>query len=564
MKPWPEDHSVAHWAATTYTEPTYVYSAGSTRLLSPYLSLQPLLRRKTPSRLKFGSDGFTPATPPAVIINVKIWTSGKNGAEVLTGSIYLNKGLMQTVAHREHHSKLNHSALWVINAEGRWVTPGLVDLHSHIGAHSAPALQGASDGNSHKAPILPWPRSIDGLSTHNAAYNLTLSGGVTTAQILPGSANDIGSWTSVPHEASPNRRALDIVKDTRATTVKRSGAMTLIIYPTRVLSETSVSALFANSNGLELEFSNAYNEACKVKLVPDAHFIQQILIPRSLFPPRWGDLSRSRSFEEDLALFASNARKKREMYRGSEIAHRILAENGIPVVMRSDNLVLNSRYLLSKAQLAHYYGLDPTLTLSFVTTVPAAAAGVGLVAKSKKAMTQMLSFGIRTRCLWEHQSNGTQNSNVTAVYSISDSGNVVALYEQATEVGVTSSALPGVDVVINDKVIVCIGHGGSPCPKVFGVDSDLQGGVLAPGLMMFGSPLGLVEIRLEPSTADGDVRDPLTQEIPSILGTDENASIVRAVDGLQFPGRNSLQAFLLLVVSNMIHQHTIGWLIVVA
>jgi hypothetical protein len=53
-------------------------------------------------------------------------------------------------------------------------------------------LQGASDGNSHSAPILPWLRSIDGLNTHDAAYELAIAGGVTTAQILPGSANNIG------------------------------------------------------------------------------------------------------------------------------------------------------------------------------------------------------------------------------------------------------------------------------------------------------------------------------------------------------------------------------------
>ena len=51
---------------------------------------------------------------------------------------------------------------------------------------------GADDTNSYKAPILPWLRSLDGLNTHDDGYGLARSGGVTTAQILPGSANDIG------------------------------------------------------------------------------------------------------------------------------------------------------------------------------------------------------------------------------------------------------------------------------------------------------------------------------------------------------------------------------------
>jgi hypothetical protein len=46
------------------------------------------------------------------------------------------------------------------------------------------------------APILPWLRSIDALNTHDASYELAIAGGVTTAQILPGSANNIGSFSA--------------------------------------------------------------------------------------------------------------------------------------------------------------------------------------------------------------------------------------------------------------------------------------------------------------------------------------------------------------------------------
>ena len=68
---------------------------------------------------------------------------------------------------------------------------------------------------------------------------------------------------------------------------------------------------------------------------------------------------------------------------------------------------------------------------------------------------------------------------------------------------------------------------------------DLKGRSLAPGLTSYGSPLSLVEIRLEPSTNDVTVLDPLVDgNLPSILGKD--AAIIRAVDGLQFQGRNTL------------------------
>ena len=60
-----------------------------------------------------------------------------------------------------------------------------------------PQLSGASDGNSRKGITQPWLRSLDGLNTHDEAYHLSISGGVTTALVLPGSANDIGGQAFV-------------------------------------------------------------------------------------------------------------------------------------------------------------------------------------------------------------------------------------------------------------------------------------------------------------------------------------------------------------------------------
>jgi hypothetical protein len=67
-----------------------------------------------------------------------------------------------------------------------------VDPHSHLGDASLPALDGAVDDNSLKGTIQPWLRSVDGLNTHDDSYALSIAGGVTTALVLPGSANAIG------------------------------------------------------------------------------------------------------------------------------------------------------------------------------------------------------------------------------------------------------------------------------------------------------------------------------------------------------------------------------------
>lgn len=96
---------------------------------------------------------------------------------------------------------------------------------------------------------------------------------------------------------------------------------------------------------------------------------------------------------------------------------------------------------------------------------------------------------------------------------------------------------------VRDGQIICVVAGNSSCGeyKDQEIDQvvDLQGGSLAPGLTTYGSPLGLVEIRLEQSTNDGEVHDLLDGDMPSILGN----AIIRAVDGLQFEGRNTLLVF---------------------
>jgi len=72
-----------------------------------------------------------------------------------------------------------------------------VDIHTHLGVLSAPIAAGAVDFDSNKGPILPWLRSADGLNTHDDGYLLAMAGGVTSAQVLPGSTNAIGEFAFV-------------------------------------------------------------------------------------------------------------------------------------------------------------------------------------------------------------------------------------------------------------------------------------------------------------------------------------------------------------------------------
>lgn len=153
------------------------------------------------------SDRYVQGTKPVLIKRARIWTGQKNGTEVIRGDVLLDKGIIQGVGHL-HHAAIEAygSDLVIVDAKDAWVTPGIVDIHSHLGDGSSPALEGAEDDNSVKGTAQPWLRSLDGLNTHDDSYPLSVAGGVTTSLILPGSANAIGGQAFVIKLRETNER----------------------------------------------------------------------------------------------------------------------------------------------------------------------------------------------------------------------------------------------------------------------------------------------------------------------------------------------------------------------
>lgn len=79
-----------------------------------------------------------------------------------------------------------------IDASGRWITPGLIDTHSHIGVYAVPRVPAHSDGNEATSPFTPHVRAADSFWPQDPALRSAAAGGVTTVHVLPGSANLVG------------------------------------------------------------------------------------------------------------------------------------------------------------------------------------------------------------------------------------------------------------------------------------------------------------------------------------------------------------------------------------
>jgi len=83
----------------------------------------------------------------------------------------------------------------VIDLKFRYVTPGLVDMHSHHLVGTWPDLSGTEDGNEVNAatgPLTPFVRALDSIKAYDLATRMIAAGGVTSSLILPGSANIMG------------------------------------------------------------------------------------------------------------------------------------------------------------------------------------------------------------------------------------------------------------------------------------------------------------------------------------------------------------------------------------
>ena len=82
--------------------------------------------------------------------------------------------------------------LEVVDATNKWITPGIIDIHSHMGVYPAPSVTTSSDGNESTSPVTADVWAEHSIWVQDPQFALALKGGVTSFHVLPGSANLIG------------------------------------------------------------------------------------------------------------------------------------------------------------------------------------------------------------------------------------------------------------------------------------------------------------------------------------------------------------------------------------
>lgn len=131
------------------------------------------------------------ASRPVLIRNATLLTAA--GPVIRNGSILLRDGRIAAIGADVQ----SPSDAEVIDAGGRYVTPGLIDTHSHAGDYPAPGVQANSDGNEATSPVTAHVWAEHSVWPQDPQFPRILEGGTTTLQILPGSANLIGGRSVV-------------------------------------------------------------------------------------------------------------------------------------------------------------------------------------------------------------------------------------------------------------------------------------------------------------------------------------------------------------------------------
>ena len=126
------------------------------------------------------------ASPPVLVSGATVLTG--DGGRLENADVLMRDGKIVAVG-----SALDAPADAVrVDGRGKWVTPGIIDVHSHLGVYASPGVNAHSDGNEATAPVTAQVWAEHSVWPQDPGFDTARAGGVTALQILPGSANLVG------------------------------------------------------------------------------------------------------------------------------------------------------------------------------------------------------------------------------------------------------------------------------------------------------------------------------------------------------------------------------------
>jgi len=416
---------------TTFTTVTKVISLATIPLIGlavigsiVFLFLFPLFWQSSCSRpVKSFEEVTYRVHVPIEVQNVGLYIGLLNTTLRMNQRVYVANGKIVCVGPMTETCNNMAENRRQIDGRGLVLTPGLVDMHSHLGVYSMPGdLQALQDGNEMTDPTTPFVRAIDAFRTTDPAIAESLKlGGITTSVILPGSGNTIGGeGLAIKHQIdkvsiedyrikampkllkfacgeNPKRvygsrgqmpmsrmgnawvmrrklqQAKDLLLKQKQFDCSKMASSNPEMRPGNLELDALVSLLQGDAvlhhhcyEVVDLEMAIRLSHEFGYKIAAFHHALEAWKI---------ADILKENNIAA--ALFADMYGFKVEGYQGSVHAPTILHESGVRLVLKSDHPVTMSKNLITEARRAFYYGMSDVAAIAAVTSNPAFVTGLG-------------------------------------------------------------------------------------------------------------------------------------------------------------------------------------------
>ena len=357
--------------------------------------------------------------------------------DAFTGDILIENGKIKAIG-----ASLSADGAEVIDLNGQFVLPGLIDAHCHIGMWEDGMGEEGADGNEMTDPITPELRAVDGLNPFDPCFKEAREAGVTTVVTGPGSANVIGGQfaalktygrsieemtlrdpIAMKAATGENPKGVYAEKKVAPTTrmaiasLFRSTMTDAIEYqkgmakeedkPDRDIAMDALQPVINREMTVKIHAHRADDILTGLRLAKE--FNLKVTIDHCTEGYMITDVLKDRLLEQGAGIIIGpllSERSKIELKNLSFEAPRVLEEAGIPFAMMTDHPVIPIQFLPVQAGLAVREGLSEETALRSITRYAAEIVGiadrVGTLEVGKDAdiaVYDVHPFDYRTHCV---------------------------------------------------------------------------------------------------------------------------------------------------------------------
>lgn len=282
----------------------------------------------------------------------------------------------------------------IIDCHGKHLLPGFIDVHTHLGLYDEGTGWAGNDANETIEALTPHIRAIDGVHPLDPAFQDAIRAGITTAHIMPGSANVIGGTTSVIKTYGKNIRKM-IIQDTAGLkiafgenpkrmhshgnkeSITRMGIMGMLreaFYKAKYSDDIDDLRIIPLIQALKREipvrihahrgddimsairFADEFKLDLRIEHCTEGHLIAEELADRNLKVSVGPTLTR---------------RSKVELKNKSWKTYQVLSDHGVEVSITTDHPYVPIQYLNVSAAIAVREGLEEQKALEGITITAA-------------------------------------------------------------------------------------------------------------------------------------------------------------------------------------------------